>query len=692
MNFRLTLLLVITLLLPRESVNGQPPTISQLRSQLAKNPHDTVRVRLYSELAKLYNESTAPDSTRIMGLKGIDLAQRYHMVVYESRLYWAISYYYKRTTQYSKAEDALLRALQLLDKSGPALTSFRGKILLRLAAIYCDQGKFQKSIEASLSSLRMAEQVKDSVQMCHNYQLLALSYRDWDPRNLPVALSYIQKNIQLAKQIGRRHPEQPNLLLFAEQNLAEFYEARGQYAKAYPYLKKFFDYVVARNDLIQISEATLHVAYNLVYQKRSQEALNFLDQAMRRKLLPQSEILNNYEIYALAHQQLGHGAIALQYAHASYTHVLKKNVYKQILSALNTLIAIEESQGMYHESLVHSRQLLAINDSVFTRRKSEAIADVEAKYQLTQKEQAITLLQKDAALRKVILDKNREELEARQQQELFLTLFALSLVGVVAGMVIVFRRERASARLLAAQKAEIEDKAEQLQQVNKLKNSLFSIIGHDLRGPVISLKNELNLTNTLPQSEVTFSQWRYRMTAVADSLYTALDNLLHWSRLQESNMTGIVRPVNVLDVGNDILELYVSLAHQKQIRLELKGQSTFATADENFVQIVIRNVLHNAIKFTPIGGIIHITIEQTDHYAQVQIVDHGIGMADVDRWNHPAKSIQVSLGTNGEKGTGLGLLLCHELMARNDGQLSIKSEPGKGTTVTLNWPIAQVKI
>lgn len=666
---------MLCLLVILAPVYGQGPAIAAIRQQLATPKHDTVRMRLYSELADQYRKAANPDSIYWLATTGIVLAHNYNRMADESRFYWQLGHYYKRKHQYPKAQRSLETALSLVQKSGPAPTPLHSIILYRLATVYGDQGKVKEVINTTLASLHIAEELKDSLQMCGCYDLLVLAHRDI--KDLPVAFAYAQKSVALAQQLVRRHPDQQVALFYAESNLADLYETTGQYARAYPYLKKGLDYVVSVNDLSQISQASTMIGYNLVRQKRPADAVRHLRESLSRQQISVSSEF--YEIYALAYQQLGQHDKALRYAQKAYEMALKQGQSMLLQSTLTTLIGVEKSNKKYPDALAHYHQLISITDTLFTQAKNKAIAEVEARYQVAQKEQTIALLQKDAALRQTSLAKQQNELTVQHQRQLLLALVALLLLVVVIGLYITYRREQITNLLLEDQNDQIQSKADQLQQLNALKDKLFGVIGHDLRSPISAMQLNLNKLVDEERRSGQLKPRHSRLIQLADGVYNTVDNLLNWSLLQRNNLLPQRTQVELQEIAESIQNLYSYEIESKQLTLITSYDPTPVEADENQLQIVLRNIIHNAIKFTPPGGQIKITVRQQDNRAIVSIQDSGIGMKL--KTNQPTFSI--SRGTVGEKGTGLGLDICREISRLNNWTMEIDSEPGQGTTVSL---------
>ncbi|GAB2523902.1 ATP-binding protein [Spirosoma aerophilum] len=671
--------LALFLILLFQYTYGQNAIIPELRHQLAQARHDTVRIRLYIQLSSLYSRLETPlDSAYKMAWQGLSLARRYRLPIAESELHKNLGYYYKRKSQYAKAQASYLTGLQLISKN--KATPLRWKLLNHLASVYGDQGMYQKVIQTSIASLNVAEELRDSIFTCYSLQLLTLASIDLN--ELPKALAYARRLDQLSKQVVARHPQNQALNTTGDDVLAIIYDKTGQYALAQKCLTRSLAYFIAQHDELQINEAVIRLGNNLIKQKRSVETIRYLNESFRKKLIPYP-VSDTYEIYALAYQQLGKSDTALVYGQKAYQLALGKGYLKQIQSTLSTLIRLEESQKRYPAALAHLRQLNAINDSLFTAEKAKAVAQVEAQYQVTQKQQTIELLQKDAALRRLTLKQNQKELDAQQQRQLFLTVFALLLILVVVSLYIVFRREKRTGRLLAVQKADIEEKANQLLEINRLKDKLFGVIGHDLRSPLAALKIQLaNLVRTSPA----LTTGNTRLTSVqhlADGLYNTTDNLLNWSLLQRGGLRILPTSFHLNILAEPVLDLFSSQIQQKQLQITTRHEPALITADEYQLQIVVRNLLHNAIKFTPTGGSISIQTGQQRGRGVLQIVDSGIGMS-VNKLQQVRGSL-LEQTTVSENSSGLGLEICREFIRLNQGDFSIQSEPGRGTTVRIEF-------
>jgi len=260
---------------------------------------------------------------------------------------------------------------------------------------------------------------------------------------------------------------------------------------------------------------------------------------------------------------------------------------------------------------------------------------------------------------------------------------------------ITIQDERERAEGMNAQYVELAENyaiaKEELEKLNQEKNKFFSIIAHDLRSPFTSL---LGFTALLEQRADKLSpdkvkEYAETINDSATRVFKLLENLLEWSRLQMDRIEFEPRDVQLADIAGKTIEVMSPVAADKNITLTEGIQAPQAFADPYMIDAVIRNLVNNAIKFTPDGGAVTIAYDITpEGMARVSVKDTGVGM-DADKLSklfHLAENVTTA-GTEGEKGTGLGLLLCEDLVERNGGKLHIESELGKGSTFSFTLPL-----
>ena len=234
-------------------------------------------------------------------------------------------------------------------------------------------------------------------------------------------------------------------------------------------------------------------------------------------------------------------------------------------------------------------------------------------------------------------------------------------------------------------------KAQELVELNANKDKFFSIVAHDLKGPFNPV---LGLTELMASMADQFSPAEIQEMSrgiyqAARNVYDLLDNLLQWSRIQGGRLTYDPVNVDLVEIVDRNVKLLKQSAIEKNIQLyNYVNSPVFAYADENMVFTIIRNLSSNAMKFTPIGGAVSISAHANEaKQVEIAISDTGIGISPQDQEKlFKMDTHHTTRGTNEEQGTGLGLILCKEMVERNTGELWIESVVEQGTTVKFTLP------
>jgi len=237
----------------------------------------------------------------------------------------------------------------------------------------------------------------------------------------------------------------------------------------------------------------------------------------------------------------------------------------------------------------------------------------------------------------------------------------------------------------------LKESEQQLRELNVSKDKFFSIIAHDLKGPLGSLRG---LTQFAEEHFDSYSPTKLKETVVlqrktTENVLKLLENLLTWSRIQRGMLKYSPQSISVRGVVSRNVVLFTANAKQKQITLKSSIQEeVIVYADFNMVDTVVRNLISNALKFTRTGDTVEVSTRQDEKHIEVSVSDTGIGI----RKEHLPKLFRIEtkykrLGTAQEKGTGLGLILCKELVEQNGGKIWVESEVEKGTTFRFTLPL-----
>lgn len=242
--------------------------------------------------------------------------------------------------------------------------------------------------------------------------------------------------------------------------------------------------------------------------------------------------------------------------------------------------------------------------------------------------------------------------------------------------------------------SELKQKNEELQNSNDVKDKLFSIISHDLRGPIGNLKMLFNL---FEEGEISVSEIESvsgTLSKDINEMYTLIENLLYWAKSQMSK--GIETNPVTIDLKKLVNEnIALSEAQAKRKNIKLLNQvieNTFVLADREMLKLIIRNLINNSIKFTPDDKNIYISSETLANYINLKVRDEGVGISpEIVETIFQEKTASLSSeNTKSGKGTGLGLMLSYEFIKKNNGDIGVESEVGKGSTFFVKIPKASI--
>ncbi|WP_461081445.1 sensor histidine kinase [Spirosoma flavus] len=557
-----------------------------------------------------------------------------------------------------------------------------------LAVLYSDAGDVSKAVDQIGANLRYLQQHDDGPTRAANYLLMinlfeklnntamqklywqkyaALDKRSWPVEDKIIAyinvaetftnegkLKEAEVNFRLALYFASRTPVLSSYISYILQSLGTIAREQGHYQKAIVLIQRAFDKAKAMNILGDMCIAKRELAATYLVLQRSQEALR---EARYALLLARQ----NKEMDGL-------------------------------IASINGLGTILEAQGQYKQALQYYREEQKLKEQKYAEANIQKIAQMEAQFDTETKRNTIKLLQKNDQINRLNVLRQQEELALAWRTELAAGLVIGLLVVVLALIMYGLRKSRRSNALLTQQKILLQQTASQLAETNAVKDKLFSLIGHDLRSPVAGLKNGLRQMRTFNQKTDQFPTLMDRLDKQVDNVLTLLTNLLDWSMIQLKGFQSILQPVRLSDVTEEVISQASDLIEQKRLGfINQVNVAHLALADPHQLRAVVRNVVANAIKFTPAGGFIRLVSITGQDWVELQIRDTGVGMS-ADQLTSLYTAPEIRTGTHGEKGTGLGLRICREMLERQNGNLQIQSQEGTGTFVRIRLTLAQEAI
>lgn len=617
---------------------SQQNQIDSLENLVKTTPNDTAKVWILNRLVTTLREG---DNNKALtyARQAKELAE---VLNYQRGLAWALEnlgWLSYRGGDYSSAFQLATEALKISENFSDKAAIAR--CLNSIAAIYYEQKQYEPAITNFKKALLAAKNARDLTSEARSlnniaYTMLRLNDND----STALYADYALRASQRAKSAY--------LEGYAYRTLGDIDVKNKNAEGALQKFKKAIT-LAERIDNKFIMVSTLHrVGKAYLLKGLSDEALRYLSENIR---------------------------LASRYGYSDELEIALK-LTSEAYAMKNSL----------SDALAYQTKYIQLHDSLYDQRNSEHLALMQARFESQLKEAEIELLKKDTQIK-------QQEINS-QQVWMYFTAGLLSLTAVLV-FVLLYSNwlKRRANRLLGTKNVEIQEQALQLRNLNATKDKLLSIISHDVRGPLASLRG---LINIICRGELTHQEFVANSVKLRQNLDTVqddLDNLLYWAQSQLNGLQVNLEKVKVHPIVNDKIKLFNDAAERKELMIINEINEDVAVfADKNHLGLVIRNLLANAIKFNKRGGMIRIQQKTTGDCVQISVTDSGVGIKASDlRKLFNAQTHFSNLGTDQEKGVGIGLLLTKEFIEKGGGSIWVTSEVGKGSTFTFTTKHACVK-
>jgi two-component system, sensor histidine kinase and response regulator len=586
-----------------------------------------------------------PDSAILLGKQAYEIAVQNSDVYHEGYAAFVLSKAYWVKANYRLSTEYGFKALRIFEKSKNRKEY--GNSLLAVARTLVELGNFNKAYELLAQAQSVAHDISDN-------RLLAEAYREWsyyftELNQLDSALLYSDRGLALFEALGDSLDasvlySRKSRILFAQQD----YIASRRYA----FRGMLLDTLVGNRRGLAIS---------YFQAAQNEHALRNLVNAER---LLEHSIRINKEIGNLT----------------------------SLVRAHELMAAVLAETKRHELAVTHLKLASQFKDSLYNSEKSGQTQEMQSLYELEGKESQIKLLEQEKAIQD----------QDVKNQKLFLIVLLVGMLFLVALLFFLTRLrtiqnktnlDLASKNIaIEQQKEEMQTQAEKLQQLNQLQTKLFSVISHDLRGPISNLQSLLELLTKKMVSPEEFLLISDKLKSNLNVTQRTLENLLSWAL---SQMDGIKTEKKKLDINaciDEACRLMEEVASRKAIAIKKElGNNLHVEADPDQLQLILRNLIHNGIKFSKVGDEVKVETNRTNGHCVISVKDTGIGMTKEEiETITGAREHFTKRGTQQEKGTGLGLLLCKEFVERNEGKMSISSVTGVGTEITFTLKLAKI--
>lgn len=534
---------------------------------------------------------------------------------------------------------------------------------------YMEIGKFDEAYYYFTQSHRVARAIDDSLKMTKAIFNIGRVLNELGQYDL--ALDHFEVSSTISRSIGDLDG-----IPYCDEVTGDVYLRKKEYDKAEEYLLKARAGIRTRKVIVIEPRALKHLA-QLQYEKGDTEkALAYYDTAAFLFRQASNE-------FGVAEINLGISAILIKeerFAEAQGLIVRSLETAKQFnaermeINCYQQLSELAEKQGDYKAALAYHKNFKLLEDSLFSQDMLEKVFQDQLRFQTETKDFEIAALSKA---------KSERETELRREE--FLRNILVVVIALVA--ILLFTVYRSGQRririnkLLVEHQDEIKRRSQELEQLNKVKDKFFSIISHDLRSPMNALSAILDMMDNDQITREEFTNLSKELRVQFNHTRTLISNLLDWALLQMDKLKIQPERINLATLVDENFKLLSSI-QTKEIKLVNRvSQNLWGLGDLNMINLVFRNLILNAIKFSEKGSTVEVRAQERGEFIEVSIQDNGVGIRpDIQKLLFDKTSGYSTRGTANEKGTGLGLILCKEFVEKNGGQIWLESEEGKGST------------
>ncbi len=671
-------------------IEATPVNLDSLKIEVRKLPNDTLKVLELAKLSKKYSKNQA-DTSITLGQEALELSRKLGYKYGEAYSLFILGIdHFNMGEDYNKSIEYLNEAYQMFNQIDDE--PYKARTLNLIGEAFREKGNFDKAIENYTIALDISKRNKDTILLSALYNNIAVLYYEVENR-YEQSLEYHELNLELLKKMGDK-----GNVFNCYMNLGNVYKDMNDNEKALNFYRQSLDYL-EENNLYD----KLLLVHNLgtVYEKLGKYdiSLRYYNEAIKLE-----KNMGNKGMLVYSLQGVGNVLIAQNSFLEGEKYLLKSyNLAKEIgdLTKQKRLVSnlkkVYENQGNYKESLKYLEIYADIEDSIYNINYIKQVTLLEQKFETEKKQQQIAFLEKENEIHK--LEIKNKEIENKQKSFQRNVLILAVFIAILFTLYFALNNKKRKKinmllikqnRKIIDQREEISKQNEELIDSNKTKDKLFQIIAHDLRSPLVSMDS---ITQLIPywieeQDYESLKKLSQTLELSVNNVLSLIDNLLNWALNQQGKFP--YQPENLKLKENIIetIEVYKPIAEIKNIDLKFTyTKDVRVFADKDMLFTVMRNLLNNAIKFTPEYGQITVGIDSNVQFAKVWVKDSGVGIPKEKKEEVFELANGLHKGTSGETGKGLGLFFCKEFVTMNNGDIFIESQEGQGTTITFTLPL-----
>lgn len=596
-----------------------------------------------------------------------DVAEYYYSI---GLLYWDLG-------DFKNAEKYLtqsIRSYYELDDQ-PKISA----LYVSLGSVFGSQDNTILATAYFIKALNLKSKLNDSLGIAGCYTNLSNVYQriGENSKSLEYAI--------LAKEIRLRIKPNSQQLIGVYNNIGTAYEALGNHEQAMLNYRLGIDLAFKLNCSEELVQLYSNIGQSFIAQGKKDSAIFHLERALQIANEIDFDEGKMYAYNYLSDIYLAekNNNLALEFSKKSFVIAEKYGIISMIADNAGNIYEVYKAKNNWENAVYWLEIHHQYNDSLKKIEDQKSVAKLNYTNQIQERDNEIKLLHKEN------LVKNQEN----KMQRLYIYVFVCLAILILTFSYVYYEQVKKLSSLnqqLEEQNFEIATQSEKLAQINLIKDRVISVMSHDMRGPISSLYSIIELFNSKQLSQEEIETLFPQLSKSVNSVSILLDNILGWVKSQmvqgdELNLS----EVNIHHLVADIEKVYHHTALQKHIHIHnLVPENLILETDKNNLSLILRNLVNNAIKFSHYGQNIELLAERKEDFIKLTVKDYGVGMTaeEIKKLFNPDK-LHTSIGTNEEKGTGLGLLLVNVSVEKLQGSLHIQSVKGEGSQFIIKLPI-----
>lgn len=667
---RYTILFLLTFILWRPAASQEK--IDSLENELKKDIPDSTQVKVLVALSREFQYRDF-NKSQVYAEKALSLAEDSDFAGIKNLAYQNIGALYTLSGDYSSAlryDNQSLQQSLLRGDSVNITIDFNN-----VATDYYNLGEYDEAYYYFTQSYRVAFSRSDSLHMTialHNVGRVFKELGQYEK-----ALSHFSLSEKMSREINDLDG-----IPYSYDEIGDVMLRKGEYDSALQILMSSL--ALSRKQKVnELLPRTLTKIANIYLHKKDyRSALAYYDTTYVLH-----EKTNNR--FGIAEVELGRGLVfmdqqnyddAISVINRSLNIAKETNARSLEINCFLQLSKLLERKGDYKKSLGYFKQYKQLEDSLFSHDMQEKLFRDQMRFETEAKDTQIAALSRARDI--------KDDQIKRQEfiRNILVVVMALSVI-LLATVYRSGQRRRQINMLLLQHQEDMEKRSEELERLNQVKDKFFSIISHDLRSPINALAGLLDLLDKGAVQPEELPNHVKELKTRFNHTRTLLNNLLDWTLLQMDKLNLQATKIELHKIVEENIQLLSSVQNKQISLLNTIPKGAIAFADSNTTNLVIRNLMTNAIKFTNDGGTVTISAEEKPHEWVVSVQDNGIGINDdVLKILFDKTAPYTTRGTANEKGTGLGLILCKEFVEKNGGTIWVDSREGRGSKFSFTLP------